>query len=202
MDVQWDKYYERGLSLEDHLGNIGHHARFIAAILEAKPKRILEVGVGSGSMTAFLSHYADEVLGADYDANVLKIAEGANARFRGRARFVQADAFRLEDDLRQAGTTLPFDVVISQGLFEHFTDEEIRRMTREKLKVARRMIASVPSFWYPRQDVGNERLMKPEQWEEILRPAAANVRVTPYGHGRDRKNAWRWRPMQLMLEAW
>ena len=76
--------------------------------------------------------------------------------------FKKADAFNLpfDDD--------SFDVCFSQGFLEHFSDDDIRKLLREQLRVSRKVLFSVPSFWYPRQDFGDERLMKKEDWLRIL----------------------------------
>ena len=52
--------------------------------------------------------------------------------------------------------------------FEHFTDDDIRKLLKEQLRVSRKALFSVPSLWYPRQDFGDERLMKKEDWLRIL----------------------------------
>jgi hypothetical protein len=51
---------------------------------------------------------------------------------------------------------------------EHFSDEQIGGLVREQLRVSRSVVFSVPSDRYPRQDVGNERLMPPEEWRRIV----------------------------------
>ena len=43
---------------------------------------------------------------------------------------------------------------------------------REQLRVCRSVVFSIPSDRYPRQDVGNERLMPPERWRAIVERAA------------------------------
>ncbi|GAI49981.1 unnamed protein product, partial [marine sediment metagenome] len=52
--------------------------------------------------------------------------------------------------------------------FEHFDDANIGKLLREQLRVARMVIFSVPTLWYPRRDFGNERLMEKEDWLRIL----------------------------------
>ena len=51
---------------------------------------------------------------------------------------------------------------------EHFDDAAIAALLNEQLRVADSVVFSVPSDHYPRQDVGNERLMSPAAWEQIL----------------------------------
>jgi len=109
-----------------------------------------------------LSHLSYNVVSVDNNDSVLKIAHHNNANFKGGVTFKKVDAFNLPFDDNS------FDVCFSQGFSEHFADGDIRKLLREQLRVSRRVLFSVPSFWYPRQDFGDERLMKKEDWLRIL----------------------------------
>jgi hypothetical protein len=63
---------------------------------------------------------------------------------------------------------------------EHFSDEEIAGLLREQLRVSRSVVFSVPSDRYPRQDMGNERLMEPSRWAAIVARGidAGSYRIT------------------------
>ena len=76
--------------------------------------------------------------------------------------FVEGDIFALDQLGREV------DVVFSQGVLEHFGDEEIREIVRQSLAVAPRFVFSVPSKFYGVQDFGNERLMEASDWARIL----------------------------------
>ena len=72
-----------------------------------------------------------------------------------------------------------FSACFSQGLLEHFADDEVRSMVGEQLRVASVVYASVPSVFYPHVGhrgpglVGNERLLSRAHWLRILRNPAA-----------------------------
>jgi ubiquinone/menaquinone biosynthesis C-methylase UbiE len=76
---------------------------------------------------------------------------------------VEADAFSLPFPAQS------FDVAFTAGFFEHFSDDEIGRLLSEQLRVARRVVFSVPNAAYPSRDFGNERLMSRAQWDALLR---------------------------------
>lgn len=139
-----------------------HSELLVGALrLSRARERILDVGTGSGAQAALLSRFRD-VVAVDADERILQAARENIQRYGKRARVQKADAFALpfEDD--------SFDVAISQGLMEHFSDERIGQMIREKMRVSRAVLFSVPSDRYPRQDMGDERLMPPEAWQRIL----------------------------------
>jgi len=160
--MDWEQYYkERSLSLERYINNIWDHKPLLIEVASSG-RNILEVATGSGNLSIFLSHLGYNVVSVDNNDSVLKIAQHNNANFKGGVTFKKADAFNLpfDDD--------SFDVCFSQGFFEHFADDDIRKLLREQLQVSRKVLFSVPSLWYPRQDFGDERLMKKEDWLRIL----------------------------------
>ncbi|MFC1956460.1 class I SAM-dependent methyltransferase [Chloroflexota bacterium] len=76
--------------------------------------------------------------------------------------FKEADAYNLPfRDNR-------FAVCFSQGFFEHFDDHNINKLLKEQLRVSNVVVFSVPTFYYPAQEFGDERLISREDWLEIL----------------------------------
>ena len=160
--MDWEQYYkQRSLSLERYINNIWDHKSLLIEVASSG-QNILEVGTGTGNLSIFLSHLGYNVVSVDNDDGVLEIAQHNNANFKGGVTFNKADAFNLPFDDNS------FDLCFSQGFVEHFADGDIRKLLREELRVSRKVVFSVPSFWYPRQDFGDERLMKKEDWLRIL----------------------------------
>ncbi|OGB73598.1 hypothetical protein A3K24_01995 [candidate division Kazan bacterium RIFCSPHIGHO2_01_FULL_44_14] len=162
--MDWNKYYQAPLTLKGLLSNLYGQKEFLSVILEAGAKNILEVGVGSGAMSTFFSWLGLNVTGIDISPEVIEKAKTESARFNGLAKFEVADTFSLPY------SDLSFDLVFHQGLMEHFSDADIHKIFNEQLRVARRVVFSVPNHRYPRRDFGNERLMAKSQWEQILQP--------------------------------
>ena len=158
----WEQYYkERPLYLERYINSIWEHKPLLIEVASSG-RNILEVATGTGSLSIFLSHLGHNVLSVDNNEGVLRIVQHNNTNFGGRVTFKKADAFNLpfNDD--------SFDVCFSQGFLEHFADDDIKKLLREQLRVSRKVLFSVPSVWYPRQDFGDERLIKKEDWLRIL----------------------------------
>lgn len=144
------------------------HRDLLAAVLARRAGGILEVGIGSGAQSALLSRWADRVVSIDNDPRIMRAARPNVQRFGPRTRLVLADAFRMPFG---GGA---FGVSLSQGLMEHFDDDGVAGLVREQLRVCRSVVFSIPSDRYPRQDVGNERLMPPERWLRIAERAAGS----------------------------
>ncbi len=158
----WETFYKKEVNLNDYLTNLNQHSHLFEEILKENPVKTLEVGIGNGSMSIFLSHLGFEATGIDNNIEIIKKAKQTNENFKGHAEFISCDAFNLEK------LESEFDVVFSQGFFEHFADEEIRILIHKQLEVGKIVLFSVPSNYYPELDLGNERLLSKEDWHKIL----------------------------------
>jgi len=120
------------------------------------------VGMLLGWWAGLFAMYYVEVV--DNDKQVLERATLLNKTMNGNAKFIYCDAFGLSNSF----LTGEFDVVFSQGFFEHFNDVQIRQLLDEQLKMAKTVMFSVPSKYYGYLDFGNERLLTVEEWKNIL----------------------------------
>ena len=158
----WEAYYAPELTRYRHLRNVLHHLPMFRALWKLKPRRVLEVGAGTGSHSIFLSYFGFRVISVDLSWPLIRRCVGHNRRLFGSARFAAMDAFQL------GYPDGAFDAVFSQGFFEHFSDEEIERLLAEQSRVARYVVISVPNRSYRVQDFGNERLLSRREWEALL----------------------------------
>jgi SAM-dependent methyltransferase len=168
--ISWPTFLKRNLIHRDLLREVFRRAA----------GGVLEVGVGSGAQSAYLSRRSVRTVTLDNDWRILGAALGNLRRFGRGVEVVAGDAFTLPFPDRR------FGVAMSQGLMEHFSDESIGRLLREQLRVCRSVVFSVPSDRYPRQDVGDERLLPPERWRRIVASAV------PAGQHRVIARYYRW----------
>ena len=160
--ANWDNFRVETISPGTFLKRNLIHWDLLRETLRRARGAVLEVGVGSGAQSALLSRWVPRTVTLDNDRRILDVALRNLSRYGRGAVAVEGDAFRLPF---RDGT---FGVSLSQGLMEHFGDESIGELLREQLRACRSVVFSVPSDRYPRQDVGNERLMPPERWREIV----------------------------------
>lgn len=196
----WSHYYDFDLGWNAHLTNVVHHLPMMWAIRREKSRRIIEVGSGTGSLAIFLSYLGKRVTSVDLSPEVLARAERNNRHLRGRVTFARADAFTLEEFADQS-----FDLAVSQGFFEHFDDAQIHALLSQQLRVARRVLFTVPNAAYGTQDRGDERLMSKDEWEAILRAGGFSIvqssEYRPVCRGTFTGHAWKLRPSMYLAVA-
>ena len=174
----WGRFYSQKTTLKDFLGNFYSYELF-EEIIKKKPKKILEIGSGTGIMGILLSHLGYKVISIDNDKDIVKIAKENNKRFNGKVNFEFGDGFNLKFSKNS------FDICFSQGLYEHFSNKEIKKITDEQLRVCKgHVIISVPNKNYPERDIGNERLVSTKGWVKLLRKMYPTKKIwaTEYQH--------------------
>ena len=166
MERDWG-YVTKEVNLADYLRRIVGHLDLLIPILLRFPGLALEVGCGTASHSCFLTYFGTQCISTDINPTAMRKARETRCRFKGKNRLVLADAF----DLPFPSET--FDLCFSTGFMEHFDDVQIARLLKEQLRVAKRIIFSVPSDRYPGGRIGDERNLRPKEWNEILINALA-----------------------------
>ena len=121
-------YFKRGTPENQVQFAFQNHWRVFRQILnEIRSGRVLEIGCGRGSMSAFLADAGFEVYLLDISPMVLQIARENFSANGLKGYYICGDALALP---YSSGT---FDVVLSIGLLEHFA--EIERPLSEQVRV-------------------------------------------------------------------
>jgi len=162
----WDEFYSSPKTFSDMVRWAATHQRMVTTLAEFS--RVLEVGTGTGMLSAFLSRFCNLTASLDSDRTVIRVAQAFITETEAKVTLVQGDAFAMP-----FGDS-SFEAAFSQGLLEHFSDADIVALVAEQLRVAPVAIASIPSLFYPHAwkfgpgVVGNERFMKLRRWQRIL----------------------------------
>lgn len=65
---------------------------------------------------------------------------------------------------------MQIDVIHSHGLLEHLQDRDVRKIVRNCNAAKKPHMHFVPSHKYSKPSFGDERLMSPDQWQQICQP--------------------------------
>jgi len=126
--------------------------------------KLLEIGSGTGVLCSPLVLAGVKVTSVDNDPGVLKMALVNSAVLGVDIEYQEADAFHLPFSDRE------FKVSFSLGLLEHFSDQDIGRLVTEHQRVADVVVVGFPIAGHYGEDLGNERYLTMEKWEELLKP--------------------------------
>jgi SAM-dependent methyltransferase len=186
-DHPWLSEYANLLSEEWVAKNLEHHRDFVQLVEElaqraagGRTPRLLEAGAGSAAFSLALSRRNYDVTAVDSDPLMVLRAQHISAHLGGYARIQCLDLRDL--DPFQDGY---FDVVFSQGTFEHFDNASIRALLDPQLRVGRYVVLSVPSLHWPTRDFVNERKMTTDEWKVLLQQLDAELLHLSYYHPGD-----------------
>ncbi len=148
----WDGFWGRPASRR--FGRISWSKRRVLEMLRPylrRGGRALDAGCGSGFYAAFFVGEGMTVTALDYAPAALASAGRLTG---GRARLVRADL--LGDDLESLLGPARYDLIFSDGLFEHFADTDQDRILcrlAARLSTTGTLVTVVPNRWSPWQIV-------------------------------------------------
>lgn len=146
-DSDWDRFW--GRSQSQRFSRISWSKRRILEILKPRCKVgdfALDAGCGSGFFTKFFCDQGMAATALDYSENALQMAARATQK---AAKLVVADM--VNDSLPQRFSER-FDVIFTDGLFEHFSAEDQDKIMQNLIAVLKPgglIITFVPNRWSP-----------------------------------------------------
>lgn len=146
--IVYDKeYYKKRTHYESRKDRI---RKFLKAITETNPKRVLDVGCGQGFLVKALLERGIDATGIDYSRH-------AGKQIPDNFYMTEADLLPYPDNY--------FDVVFSSDFFEHLEEDEIDDVAEEMKRVGKRVIAKVS---YKPQPPYHKTVKPREWWEKKL----------------------------------
>ena len=162
--LAWDEYYKpfHKEDYEEHIGAWKGICHIIARMAPDEGGRLLEVGSGTGMMSIYLSKMEPQnfyCVGFDNNPKQVDRSKVLSLEMAAGAKFACRDLFSL--DLKKVGV---YHIVHSQGLLEHFTNQQIKEALEVMLKIGRIVVFSVPIDKFPHKSRGDERLLSDSFW--------------------------------------
>jgi len=158
----------------------------IEALGNAEGKKYLDVGCGSGRYAINLARLGAVVVGIDFSAAMLKLAQdyAKQEAVTSKVQFIEGDMNRWMDE-----TDDHFDAAFAMGVFDYLDDPvgALRRM----LNVADRAYLSIPAPEFPRAELRRLRYRRQNcpvyfythaETEALVEEAGGKIlRVEPLG---------------------
>ena len=126
---EWDHYWS--LDQTKRFAKVSWSKKRIISILDRYVKKdgyALDAGCGSGFFSNYLFNCSVNVFSADYSQEALDMAKQVT---KGHTQLVKINF--LEDDIYDQ-TQQKFDLVFTDGLFEHFTNSEQDKILQNFIK--------------------------------------------------------------------
>ncbi len=146
-DSDWDQFWSRSQS--QRFSKISWSKQRILEILKSRCKPgnfALDAGCGSGFFTKFFCDQKMAATALDYSENALQMAAQATQK---AAKLVVAD---MVNDSLPALLSDRFDIIFTDGLFEHFSNEDQNKIMQNLIAVLKPdgfIITFVPNRWSP-----------------------------------------------------
>ncbi len=178
-DDKWYELYkidiEEFATPDDYIKyKLKYKKAFIDKVLKyANNGKVIEMGCGTGLMAGYLQSKGLDVTALDLSQNVLKYAKeiASKSKIISPCKYEQGNIL----DLKYKSDT--FSVSYSNGVLEHFSDEEIISILRQQLNVSKYVIFGIPSTYFNMNEkmLGNERSLTLKEWEYLINKANGKI---------------------------
>ena len=132
-------------------------------------KKIIESGSGTGVLSTYMASIGYDAIGIDIDKKILSLSKKIATKYnsKGKPTFINKSIFELDYKKNS------FDVSFSNGVLEHFTDEEIINTLKQQMNIAKIVIFGIPTKYFDQAEAmyGDERYMSYKFWRNLIKEA-------------------------------
>ena len=179
----WAEIYQKdidkkGGNLPYVLNKINKKRKLINLVKKYSDKNIIECGSGTSVVSIYLATLGYNVTAIDIEDDVIKLAKSLAKDYykaidnsNPQIHFEKKTIFVLgyEKD--------SFDVAFSNGVLEHFSDDEIIQIIKQQLYVAKTVIVGIPTKYFDSSEAkyGNERVLELSYWRHLIKKAGGSI---------------------------
>lgn len=139
----------------------------------SKKKKLIESGSGTGVLSTYMASLGYDVTGIDIDEDILKLSKkiAKNYNSKNKPNFQKKSIFELDYKKKN------FDVSFSNGVLEHFTNEQIIDTLKQQMKIAKVVIFGIPTKYFNQEEAmyGDERYMSYKFWRNLINDAGGII---------------------------
>lgn len=139
----------------------------------SKNNKLLEAGSGTGVLSTYMASLGYDVVGIDIDKDILSLSKKISNKYESenKPKFIKKSIFELDynEDF--------FDVSFSNGVLEHFNDEQIIDTLKQQMKVSKYVIFGIPTKYFNKEEAmyGDERYMDYSFWRDLISRAGGII---------------------------
>lgn len=168
---------KKGGNIPYILNKINKKKKLINLVKKYATNNIVECGSGTSVLSMHLSSLGYNVVAIDIEDDVIKLSKKlANDYFKktknkGKLKFEKKSIFNLNYKKDE------FDVAFSNGVLEHFTDEEIIKTIKQQLYISKTLIIGIPTKYFESKEAkyGNERVLPLSYWRNLIKKSGGKI---------------------------
>lgn len=139
----------------------------------AKNKKVIEMGCGTGLVAGYLQKQGLKVTALDLSQKVLDYAR----EIASKSNIIKPCKYDQGDILNLKYKKNSFDVSYSNGVMEHFNDEEVIQILKGQMNISKYVIFGIPSTYFNMNEkmLGNERGLTLKEWENLIHKSGGKI---------------------------
>lgn len=129
-------------------------------------KKIIEAGSGTGILSTYLASIGFNSLAIDIDKEILNLSKKISKEYDA----IQKPKFKIDSILELNYKENEFDVSFSNGVLEHFNDNDIILTLKKQMYIAKTVIVGIPTKYFDDSEAmyGDERFLNLKFWRDII----------------------------------
>ena len=155
------------ISLSDYyFKKIKHKIKFINNIKKyANKNTVAEFGGGTAVCSIYLKHIGMDVTVVDKDKDIIEISKSICDELK-----YEYPKYELLDFFNYNSSKV-FDVIFHNGVLEHFSEEDLKRILDIQLKHCDYCIFGVPTTYFKQNEAmyGDEHYLPDKFWKKIIK---------------------------------
>lgn len=173
--MKWSQIYldeiQKKGSLENYISDKINNKSVLISLIQkySNKNKIIECGSGTGVLSTYFASIGYDVVGLDIDSNMLELAKKIAFEYvsNNKPKFENKSIFELDYNVDE------FDVTFSNGVLEHFSDEEIIETLKQQMNIANYVIFGIPTTYFNMEEAmyGNERYLPFSYWRDLIKKA-------------------------------
>lgn len=178
-DAKWYELYKIDIeefhTPDDYIEyKLKYKKKFIEKVIQySQNKKVIEMGCGTGLMAGYLQKLGLDVTALDLSQKVLDYAY----EIAKQSNIIKPCKYEQGDILNLKYKAYTFDVSYSNGVLEHFNDDEVVTILKQQMKISKYVIFGVPSTYFNMNEkmLGNERSLTLREWSKLVEKAGGYI---------------------------